>query len=182
MQQIDLTYSDKYCVFRSGDDRFCLPAPSIRNVGPRPVLCRLPMTDDVLAGLAHEQREFIPVYSFRVIRGVVSLPQQEQQILVLTADSGAWGLLIDEVHGLESLELSLNSNRGQSGTWSSICVGSTAFMDQVVTAIDSQDLLEFVQEQLHQSWNHARQQAIELTQSNRTEPGYVGHAGQSKVL
>ncbi len=177
MQQIDLTYSDKYCVFKSGDDRFCIPVPSIRNVGPRPVLCRLPMTDDVLAGVAHEQREFFPVYSFRVIRGVGLQPQKEQQMLVLSADSGPWGLLIDEVHGLESLELSLNSHRGQSGTWSAICVGSTAFKDQVVTAIDSQNLLEFVQERLSQSWNQARQLAVELSHTSQIESGNAVHTG-----
>ncbi len=168
MPQFDLNQSEKYCVFRSGNDRFCVPALAIRNVGPRPDLCPLPMTDEVLAGLAHEQREFFPVYSFCTARGVRPEPQMEQQMLVLINDTGPWGLLIDEVLGLESLELSLNAHRGQAASWSSVSIGSTAFKDHFVTAIDSQNLCEFVQVRLNHAWNQTRQQAIEQTNSSRS--------------
>ena len=174
MQPVDWNQSEKYCVFRSGNERFCVPALAIRNVGPRPALCRLPMTDDVLAGLAHEQREFFPVYSFCTARGMRPEAQMEQQMLVLINDSGPWGLLIDEVLGLESLELSLNAHRGQAASWSSVSVGSTAFKDHFVTAIDSQNLCEFVQVRLNQSWNQTRQQAMEQTNS-ALKPKACGH-------
>lgn len=161
MQQLDLNSSEKYCVFRSGNERFCVPALALRNVGPRPALCRLPLTDDVLAGLAHEQREFFPVYSFSTARGVSEEPQAEQQMLVLNSDAGPWGLLVDEVLGLESLELSLNAHRGQPGSWSSVSVGSTAHNDHFVTAIDAQNLSQHLQKRLDDTWQQFHRNAVE---------------------
>lgn len=168
MQPLDLNPTEKYCVFRSGNDRFCVPAMAVRNVGARPELCRLPLTDDVLVGLAHEQREFFPVYSFSTARGACPEPPMEQQMLVLISDSGPWGLLVDEVLGLESLELSLNTTRAPDASWSSVSVGSTAFQDHFVTAIDSQNLSEYVQRRLNHSWNEARRQALEQLPVNET--------------
>lgn len=73
-------------------------------------------------------------------------------MLVFIGDSGPWGLLVDEVMGLEALELSLHAHRGQVTSWTSVSVGSTAYRDQYVSAIDTHYLHEFMQRRLHDSW------------------------------
>jgi chemotaxis signal transduction protein len=165
MQSLDLHSTDKYCVFRSGADRYCVPALAIRNVGPRPTLCPLPLTSDVLAGLAHEQREIIPVYSFSAARGGETDSRSERQVIVLMGDPAPWGLLVDEVLGLETLELSLHAHRGHETSWSSVNVGSTAFRDQFVTAIDTQNLFEFIQHRLHDDWSGIQRQRVESAEA-----------------
>jgi chemotaxis signal transduction protein len=152
MTTIDSQSNEKYCLFRSGSDRFCVSALAIQNVGARPALCRLPLAADVLAGLAHGQREFFPVYSFSIARGNPSDARSESQMLVLTSPIGPWGLLIDEVLGLEQLELSFHPRRGQPASWTSVCVGSTNHKDQFVTIIDPRNLHEFLHKRLNDSW------------------------------
>ncbi len=141
---------------------FACPALAIRYVSSRPgTICPLPMTDAVLEGVAHEQREFIPLFSFGVARGLSHEGHQEKQMLVVSGDAGPWGLLVDEVIGLETLELSLNAQRGQPASWSGATIGSTSFRDQFVTAIDAQSLNDFLQRRLNDSWKHVRLQAHE---------------------
>lgn len=169
MKSLDFQSNEKFCVFRSGTDRFCVPAQAIRNVAPRPTICQLPLTHEVLAGLAHEQREFIPVYSFMAARGVAVDARAERQMLVFISDSGPWGLLVDEVLALESLELSLHAQRGQASSWASVSVGSTAYRDQFVTAIDTHNLHEFMQRRLHETWSDT-QNALSAQTANPHEP------------
>jgi chemotaxis signal transduction protein len=159
MQARNAISTDKYCVFRSRQDRFCLPATDIRNVASRPVLCPVPLTHEVLAGLAHEQREFFPVYSFSNARDAAAGPDLEPHMLVMIGENGAWGLLVDEVFGLESLELSLHPRRDRTAGWSSVAIGSTTWCETFVTAIDPRVLIEFIQSRVQEFWDGVRQRA-----------------------
>lgn len=144
--------SDKHCMFLCSGDRYCLPALSIRNVAERPQIFPVPLTDSVLAGIAHVEREFLPVFRFAGLLPGKSTSANEDQLLVMADDISPWGLLVDSVVGLETIEVTLNAQRGDVSSWSSAAIGSASWGNDFVTVVDAAGLQRMIASRLDHSW------------------------------
>ena len=148
---------DRYCVFQIGGMWFAITATQIREVTPRPELARIPRASDVLAGLWHEGSEFLPVLRLpsrtsRKPSDVVSSgPAHELKTLVLHGPNGPWGLLIDEVHGIESLECSHDAEV-YCDDWSTAVMGTSAWQGDVVRILSPDGLYRLAEQILKRTW------------------------------
>ncbi len=144
---------DKYCIFRRGSETLGVPALAIRGVTPAGGISRLPLSHDVLAGLANIHKEIVPVFELSRFTGGGDL-DEPSQVMVLNSDSGPWGLLIDQVLGLESLEVSFNGGRPDDVSWSACCIGSASCGDHFVTVLDRDALHALLAGDLRLHWDH----------------------------
>ncbi len=153
MNENQLNQAGKYCVFQCCGETFAISALAIRNVTPVPELSPIPLTDRALAGLAYLHNEFLPVFDLSDFIGAGSKGRNNaQQMLIFNGDEGAWGILIDQVLGLESLEISFSGRRGHAKDWASVNGGSATFREHFVSVIQPNDLLSLVAGQLRGHW------------------------------
>ncbi len=154
MQDFDFNQSDKYCIFECCQETLGIEAAWIRNVNNRPELSQVPFTDQLLAGLAYVHKEFLPVFDLTNIidNNHVNANSSSQQTLVISSDPGAWGILIDQVLGLDSLEISFNGAREDTASWSGVNIGSATYRDQFVSIIDPNSLYRIIDERLESCW------------------------------
>ena len=144
---------EKHCVFRSAYDWLAWPATEVREITFRPALVPVPWSDPALAGLCHLRSEFLPVLSLRSLSELpASEPDLERQMLVLKTSEDAWGLLVDRVVGLESLETS-PSTAGRDDDWNAATLGWANHRGHIVRVLDPDALVRFVKQRLEGVWN-----------------------------
>ncbi len=157
MNSLNAPTGEYYCVFLTGGVWFAIPAKVIREVAGRPTLATVPRSDPVLAGICHEGGEFIPVLRLPSRAGAdLNRPSREsdEQMLVLYGPNGAWGLLIDQVHGIESLEC-LQDAEGYCDDWSTAVMGTSTLKDQkdqVVRILNPDGLYRLAEQMLKRDW------------------------------
>lgn len=144
--------TDKYCVFRCCGESWAVPALSLRSVIPARQLSPLPLSHECLAGLANVHKEIVPVFDLHSLIGVAS-ERESRQMLIMESDSGSWGILIEQVEGLESLEVSCNGSRSGETGWHAATVGSASFEDQFVTVLGPEALLQLLDCRLRDHWD-----------------------------
>ena len=99
------TATPTHCLFRRGVSWFALPAFAVREVMPLPDMVRVPGTSDTFAGLCHVRSEFLPVLNLN--SALSELGACDEPILLILDDTdGPWGVLVDEVSALQTLEVS----------------------------------------------------------------------------
>ena len=136
MQGFDLQPGHIHCIFRRGTSWFALPALSVREVLLRPAIAHVPHTGPLLTGLCHVRSEFLPVFNLGpLLGGVQSSHVSETQMLVVMSVEGNWGLLVDQVAALASLETSV-STEGDSSSWFAAVLGWATYHDQVVRVLE----------------------------------------------
>jgi chemotaxis signal transduction protein len=162
MNQLALDNSDRYCVFRSGDDWYGIPALSIRSIVPRPPVSRTPCSDPILQGISHVQNEFVPVISFQSLTQIQydSEPGSEQQLLIMSSPQGPWGLLIDQAIALAALETSISTFSGQNDKWSSVTIGSATYQNNVIQILDPVAMYEYAGNLLEMYWQNSEQSEV----------------------
>ncbi len=144
----------KYCVFDCHGHRFAIEALSVRSVEPWSPWTALPAAPDCLAGLACLHKEFVPLFLLREFVAPNSEMSGGNQMLFLDTGAGAWGVLIEQVLGLESIEVSFNAARGTSADWDQVIAGSATFQDQFVSVIDAELLYELLDRRLRNYWDN----------------------------
>lgn len=162
-----LFQTDKYCVFDCCGETFAVPALSVRSVTPAQKLSRLPLSHECLAGLANVHKEIVPVFDLSVQVGV-STAAANRQMLIMNSDAGAWGILIGQVLGLESIEVSFNGPGADESGWSAVNAGSASFQEQFVTVLDPDTLFRFLNTSLRSHWeglDHHRQETGDVDQA-----------------
>ncbi len=136
-----------YCLFRKGSVWFALPARVVREVMPRPSFVSIPRTHRTLSGLSHIRSEFLPVLNFSSL-----LPEEtfgkEQFLLVVEESDQDWGLLVDEVTSLASLEHSDAPEEVRSD-WESTITGWATYEDRIIRILDSTRFLELAARELN---------------------------------
>lgn len=153
MSEHRLNQAGKYCVFQCCGETFAISALAIRNVTPVPDLSPIPLTDRSLAGLAYVHNEFLPVFDLSEFIGAGGDHQLDaQQMLIFNGAEGAWGILIDQVLGLEDLEISFSGRRGHAKDWASVNVGSATFREYFVSVVEPDDLSSLLAGQLRGHW------------------------------
>jgi len=150
MNALSAPEAEKYCVFLTGGIWFALSATMIREVAGRPTLAIVPRSNPVLAGLCHEGSEFLPVLR---LPSRASQPSHasEQKMLILHGPNGAWALLIDEVHGIESLECS-HDTEGYFDDWSTAVMGTSTWNKQFVRILNPDGLYRLAEQMLQRDW------------------------------
>ncbi len=143
--------TEKYCVFQRGNETLAILATAVREVALRPSIALVPDADPMLAGLCHLRNEFLPVVQLSDYEGAFR-ESPHQQIMVFTAANGSWALLVDRVIGLVPLEVSLSSQVGSAGGWTSALMGSASHEDQIIQVLDANALFRFVEESLNRYW------------------------------
>ena len=144
---------EKYCLFVSGSDWYALPALAVREVAPCPALFRMPAGDSALAGVSHFRNEFLVIVQLDALLGCESTScPQSPQLLVLSGTAGAWGLVVDEVVALESLESSMRTEVDREGGYSDIQMGAATFRDHFVRLLDPHRLYRYAEQQLRHAW------------------------------
>jgi purine-binding chemotaxis protein CheW len=162
MRPIHLDAGDRYCVLRQGTAWFAVPAIAVREVLPRPSITSVPGLEGSVAGLCHLRTGFLPVLSLGSLLGEHTTANSAgAQLLVMNDVHGAWGLLLDEVVGLDSLEVCVNSDGQLARDWTSAVLGSATSRNQVVRVLDPQALYRHVDESLKSpqvdAWERASQ-------------------------
>ncbi len=147
-------YSERICVFRSGDGWFGFPSLSIRSVVPRPLIKRTPHSDPVLQGICHLQNEFIPVLSLRSLMSVQyeTASNIERQLMIMLGPQGPWGLLIDQAVALVALETSVSSFSNRDDNWSKVIVGSASYLNHVLQVLDPTAIYLYASNLLESFW------------------------------
>ena len=155
MNRVAIHPGSTHCVFRSGAGRFALPADAVREVLPCPALVAVPHSDPVLVGVCHLRSEFVPVLrpNELALEGERH-PPTEQQLIVIDQKGGPWGLLVDQVAGLMSLELSAaaDDEAGEVQDTSAL-VGWATYESEIVRVLDAQRLHAQALETLTKSWS-----------------------------
>lgn len=132
---------DKYCVFVSASDWYALPALAIREVAPCPDLFRVPIADAALAGVCHLRNEFLAVVRLDFLQGHQARNEfAPRQLLILTASTGAWGLLVDKVVALDSMEFSIRPDADRAGGYPDVQQGAATYGDHFVRLLDPHHL------------------------------------------
>lgn len=143
-------HSDRYCLFDCCGRTFAVPALAVRSVTPAMELSSLAISHSCLAGLATVHKEIVPVFDLNEFVGNHSTAGS--QMLVLNSDSGAWAILIDQVLGLESIEVSFTGTRSDSCQWNAVNVASASFLEQFVSVLDPEMLFELLRVELNSFW------------------------------
>ena len=149
---LDLSSSEKFCVFQRATATFGLLASVVREVASRPKITVVPDADPLLAGICHIRNEFLPVLRLSEFAAREETRPAEQQIVVVSAASGPWALLVDRVIGLLPLEVSLCSDVGASHGWSAAVMGSATHQNQIVQVLDANALLRLAEDVLNRFW------------------------------
>lgn len=138
----DLTH----CVFRRATQLAAIPALSVREVVPRPVMIDLPRTPGIFAGICHIRSEFIPVLNLSTVYSESGLCDDGILLVVEDSDS-VWGILVDEVVSLLALETS-DAPEGDEATWNSVVVGWCVHEESVIDILDPGRLRELAEAEL----------------------------------
>jgi chemotaxis signal transduction protein len=113
----------------------------------------MPDSNPVLAGVAHLRNEFLPVLELRALMDVEAHQGAlERQLLVVNGTHGPWGVLVDRVMGLESLEISNNQDLPEADDWTSAVIGAAALHDEVTRVLNPRILYRLAENVLQQSW------------------------------
>jgi chemotaxis signal transduction protein len=156
MDSPSLQTYERFCIVRRGTSWFAVPALSLREVAAPSSLVAVPAAPAVVAGLCHQRNEFLVVLRLEVLAGEqVAARNDKSQMLVLAGPHGSWGLLVDEVAGLQSLEVSVNAEAKQPDSWVAAVLGSATYDGKVVHVLDVNSLYRFAEYALGQSWQAA---------------------------
>ncbi|NND99127.1 MAG: chemotaxis protein CheW [Pirellulaceae bacterium] len=133
----DPVSDNKYCVFRSGENWFAIPAVAVREITTSPELVCIPGCHRSLAGVCHLRAEFIPVISIDGILGIGPTREVEDENTLLVIDGNAtWALRIAEAGSIESLEVLSNAEPHQDEPPESVELGTATHRDQIVRVLD----------------------------------------------
>lgn len=156
MNQLALDNSERYCVFKSDDNWYGVPALSVRSIVPRPELTSAPHSDPILKGICHIQNEFLPVVSLQALTQIQyeTSPESEQQLLILLGPQGPWGLLIDGASALAALEISISTYSNQHDQWAKATVGSATYQNQVLQILDPNAVFEYAASLIDGFWRN----------------------------
>jgi chemotaxis signal transduction protein len=163
---------DKYCLFHCRGELLAVPALAVRSVTPLPELSPVPLSHRCLAGLANVHKEIVPVFDLCGLPGFAdesdlpgtspgatdrpgesSVPRSaSQQMLAMNSESGGWGVLIGQVMGLETLEVSFKGRTSSEAGRNAITAGSASCDGQFVTVVDPDALLALLNESLQSHW------------------------------
>ena len=142
----------QYCIFRSGERWYAVPAIEIREICTSSRLTSVPFSSGVLAGICNQLTEFIPIFSLeRLLDSEANLTQQPQSSLLIFAGKQPWGIEITEVTSIIALDgLVPHENRGPEnrGTENRGTQGRHRFLWG--TAIYNQNVINLISlERLH---------------------------------
>ncbi len=144
---------EKYCVFRQSDVLFALPARCVVEVTPNPVMVPVPSADRVLAGIAHLRNEFLAVVDLgALVDGGETADQSDKQLLVVKGAHGSWGLYVDRVVGLESLEVSNSQDVRDEDDWAAAMIGSATLRNEVTRILNPSSLYRLAEGVLTKAW------------------------------
>lgn len=156
-----------YCVFRIGSIWLALPAKVVREVMTKPRMVAIPRSHPVLSGMSNLRSEFVPVLNFSSLFPEES-QGQEGFMLVIEEASGDWGLVVDEVTSLVSLEASNAPDEGREG-WETTIVGWASYQEKIVRILDSIRFRELAAIALNPEYAQRNQGALEANYSDVSE-------------
>jgi len=152
MHVLDVQSARMYCVFRRGTSWFAVPALAVREVLFRPAIAHVPNTSPLLSGLCHVRTEFLPVLNLGpLLGGDASAQGDATQLLVISSDERTWGLLVDQVVALNSLETYVSAER-DSNSWFAAVLGWARYQDQVLRVLDPSAYYRVAETALEQEW------------------------------
>jgi len=163
MTENSTNHDHRFCVFQCRSETLALAATHVRSVSPQPEVTTVPFNDSAMLGIAYLQKEFVPVYELiRLMGSQDRQPNDGRQLLLLSLDDGDFGLLVDQVLGLEPLEISytgLQNGTGENGQrdWSSIVTGAATYHDQFVSVVDPAALAQMLGTRLTDRWQDFEQ-------------------------
>ncbi len=103
-----MSVDPRHVLFRIGGERFALPLEAIREVvNPQPPFARVPRTSDAVRGAMNLRGRVVAVVDLAPLVGLSRAAPADGagRVVVLERDRRGLGLLIDDVLGVESLEV-----------------------------------------------------------------------------
>lgn len=144
-----MSASNHYCIFQVAGDFFAAAATQIREITSKPGYATAPCSSSVLAGVWHEGSEFLPM--LRLPFQANSDPDNETHVLVIHGPFGRWGLLVDHVHNIATIECS-QGNEACNNEWSTALMGMSTWNGQSVRVLNLDGLYRLSEEMLEYDW------------------------------
>lgn len=162
-----MTASEKHCVFRKGRTWLGLPAIVVREVMPRPAFVSVPHSHRVLSGLCHIRSEFLPVLN---LCSLLSSEHSgnEPSLLIVEDPDGDWGILVDEVIALATLETS-DAPEEMENDWDQTIIGWATHRDKVVRLIDHVRFRQLVEREMNDAWQRNLDRSHVLTDDDEDD-------------
>lgn len=118
----------------------------------RPNIVVVPNAVIPLVGLCHVRSEFLPVLNLSPLLGEHHATLTgEPQMLVLASREGNWGLLVDQVVALTSLETSV-APEGRSDSWFAAVLGWATYRDEVVRVMEPSVYYRLAETAFEECW------------------------------
>ena len=141
---------DHYCVFEVAGELFAASATQIREITSKPDYAKVPCGNTALAGLWHEGSEFLPVLRLP-FQG--KCPAHETQLLVVHGPHGRWGLLVDHVHAVATIECTHGADTSDI-EWSTAMLGMSTWDGRSVRVLNLDGVYRLTEQMLENDWNH----------------------------
>lgn len=164
--QNETNQHDHFCIFRCQMEVLAIFANHVRSVSPQPEVTPIPFSDSCLVGMAYVHKEFIPVFDLEPLMNAnESQTQADKNLLLVSLDDCDFGLLVDQVLGLESLEISYNGSTKENNDWTSVLSGSATYRDQFVSVINSLSLAQLLNDHMQGEWRTTEQLVFNESES-----------------
>ncbi len=138
-----MTNDPRHVLFRVGAERYALPLEAIREVvNPQPPFARVPRTSDAVRGAMNLRGRVVAVVDLAPLVGLSRPAPGEGQgrVVVLDRDRRALGLLVDDVLGVEPLEVAERSGAAVVRGIASARGGAVTVLDADALAAESRTL------------------------------------------
>jgi hypothetical protein len=130
----------------------------------------VPNAGSPLTGLCHVRSEFLPVLNLGPLLGDdSSILANEAQMVVVMSTEGNWGLLVDQVAALTSLETSV-APEGSPSSWFAAVLGWATYRDQVVRVLEPTVYYRLAEAALEGAWAGRRGEFRDGFASGRHSP------------
>jgi chemotaxis signal transduction protein len=173
------TPARKYCVVRSAAESYAIAADAIREITMVPPSILVPGCQPIMVAMGHLRNEFLPIVSLaQLLRAghrwakevdesqmsfVVQQWESTMRMLVIQGECCRWGILIEGVPTLQSLELcmtsefslphsALSSNEPTQNTSNQPVIATASQDGEIVRVLDTHRLYRRAEEILRRAW------------------------------
>ena len=151
--------ADRYCIFQNGNEVSALNALSVRHIVDSFEVTPVPVCDPCLSGLTQARSEIIPVFHWQSLMRMDSTDQghDANHLIILEGNSGPWAFTVDRVLDLVTLEVGSHNATERSQGWKKVMMGNASYKNQIVQVMDSNQLLQYIENLLNAYWDSAAQ-------------------------
>lgn len=93
----------RYLCFDLGQEEFCIPLLSVREVLGMPEFTPIPQTPPHFLGIMNLRGQVISVIDLRIKMGIKAMPSEETAVVILDFGSFSLGMVVDRVNSVTEI-------------------------------------------------------------------------------